>query len=278
MSKTYNAVAIPAEGKPIQAIDLPIPGVHKDEVQVKVEYAGVNHVDKSQAETGAYVSKWPFTVGVEFAGTVTAIGEGVTDVEVGQKVAGVSYAIGSYAQFVTVKRTMLTPIPSSSTLSLSQLSKVPHTFLTAFWTLFGPQYTNLSLTPSKEESETPLLIWAASTSVGVYALQILKRTGYVNVLAVASKAHFQRLKALGAKAVFDRGDSDVAKQIKKELGGTPLKKALVYMGDKQGGKDLFQVLDSKEAHVVPIIRATPSSIPKHVKWTRAVVFDLVNVR
>ena len=72
--------------------------------------------------------------------------------------------------------------------------------------------------PHQEEhlpprSKLPLVIWGASSSVGLYAIQILFYYGYRNIIGIASKAHHEHLHTLGALHTFDYRDHDVTQQI-----------------------------------------------------------------
>jgi NADPH:quinone reductase-like Zn-dependent oxidoreductase len=64
-----------------------------------------------------------------------------------------------------------------------------------------------------EKANEPILIWGAASSVGQYAVQILRYYGYTNVFATASAKHHDKLRAFGAKEVFDYRDADVVYNI-----------------------------------------------------------------
>lgn len=64
----------------------------------------------------------------------------------------------------------------------------------------------------------PILIWGASSSVGTYAIQILKYYGYTNIIGTASKAHHAELKSIGAKHVFDYRDPEIVSHLLSAAG------------------------------------------------------------
>ena len=80
--------------------DVPIPEPKAGEARVKIEASGLNFIDIYH-RTGLYPLSRPFTLGMEGAGVVDAIGDGVTEVKKGERVA---YAMvtGSYAEFAIV--------------------------------------------------------------------------------------------------------------------------------------------------------------------------------
>ena len=89
--------------------DVPIPEPKAGEARVKIEASGLNFIDIYH-RTGLYPLSRPFTLGMEGAGVVDAIGDGVTDVKKGDRVA---YAMvpGSYAEFAIVPAAKLVPVP-----------------------------------------------------------------------------------------------------------------------------------------------------------------------
>src|SRR5207237_10354659 len=88
--------------------DIPIPEAKAGEARVKIEAIGVNFIDVYH-RTGLYPMKTPFTLGVEGAGIVDAVGDGVTEVKKGDRVA---YAMipGSYAEYAHVRAATRAPV------------------------------------------------------------------------------------------------------------------------------------------------------------------------
>src|SRR5258705_7347079 len=97
-----KAIRVHAPGGPesmkLEDVAAPAPGA--GQAQVKLEACGVNYIDV-YFRTGAYKAPLPLTPGMEGAGTVTAVGPGVSDVKVGDRVAWTG-VIGSYAQMLGV--------------------------------------------------------------------------------------------------------------------------------------------------------------------------------
>jgi NADPH2:quinone reductase len=85
------------------------PEPRQGEALVKIAAAGLNYIDV-YFRTGAYKGSFPFTLGVEGAGTVRGAGAGVTEVRVGDRVASVSMA-GSYAEYATAPAEKLVTLP-----------------------------------------------------------------------------------------------------------------------------------------------------------------------
>src|SRR5579883_1385966 len=106
-----RAIRVHRTGGPevLQLEELPTPRPGAGEALVRVEAAGVNFIDV-YLRTGAYAAEMPVTPGGEGAGIVEAIGEGASDVRVGQRVAWASVP-GSYATHVVARADQLVPVP-----------------------------------------------------------------------------------------------------------------------------------------------------------------------
>src|SRR5690349_10680571 len=90
--------------------DVPVPEPKPGEARVKVEAIGLNYIDVYQ-RTGLYPIQTPFTLESEAAGTVDAVGPGVTEVKSGDRVA-YSMVLGAYAEYAIVPAWRLAPLPS----------------------------------------------------------------------------------------------------------------------------------------------------------------------
>ena len=91
--------------------DIPMPEPKAGEARVKIEAVGLNFIDVYQ-RTGLYPLPTPFTLGMEGAGVVDAVGDGVTEVKKGDRVA---YAMipGAYAEYAIVPAAKLAPLPAN---------------------------------------------------------------------------------------------------------------------------------------------------------------------
>ena len=106
-----RAIQISETGGPevLKLAELPTPEAGPGEVVVEVGAAGVNYID-TYHRGGVYPMDLPLVLGLEGAGRVTALGEGVTDLAVGDRVAW-SDTLGTYAEAVAVPADKAVPVP-----------------------------------------------------------------------------------------------------------------------------------------------------------------------
>lgn len=176
---------------------LPEPGG----VVVATEAIGVNYAD-CVVRMGLYASAkkyvgWPITPGFEFAGTVHAVGTGVTDLSPGDRVFGVT-RFGGYATHVAVPRHQVFALPAR--FDMAQAAGFPSVFLTAYFALFELAHPHAGQT---------LLVHSAAGGVGGALLQLGRIAGCRMVGVVGASHKVDTARALGAEAVIDKSREDL---------------------------------------------------------------------
>jgi NADPH:quinone reductase len=176
-----RAVVVSRTGGPevLEIRDLPVPQPGKGELLVDVEAVGVNYRDVYE-RNGAYGGSPPFVAGVEGAGTVTAVGENVTEFSAGDRVAW-SNAPGSYAEQIALEATRAVPIPDG--ISREVAAAVLLQGMTA-------HYLATSTYPVR--TGDAVLVHAAAGGVGLLLTQIVKARGS-HVIATTSTDEKGRL-------------------------------------------------------------------------------------
>ena len=182
-------------------VDAPDPHPGAGEVLIDVEAAGVNYAD-CIVRMGLYASAkelvgWPITPGFEVAGTVRAVGAGVTDVTPGSRVLGVSL-FGGYATKVVVPRHQVFAVPEG--LDAAQAAGIPAVFLTAWYAL----YELIKLRPGMR-----ILVHSAAGGVGGALVQLAKIAGCTVVGVVGAAHKVDLVKELGADTVIDKSTQDL---------------------------------------------------------------------
>ena len=185
--------------------DIPVPEPKAGEARIKVEAIGVNFIDVYQ-RTGLYPVQTPFTLGMESAGVVDAIGEGVTEVKRGDRVA-YAMILGSYAEYAIVPAARLVPVPSSvdakSAAALMLQGMTAHYLTHSTYVL---------------RSGETALVHAAAGGVGLLLIQIAKQRGANVIGTVSTEAKAQLAKEAGADHVILYTQSDFLSEVKKLTG------------------------------------------------------------
>ena len=186
--------------------DIPIPEPKLGEARIKIEASGVNFIDIYQ-RTGLYPLKTPCTLGMEGAGVVDAVGESVTEVKHGDRVA---YAMipGSYAEYAIVPTVKLAPLPSN--LDSKSAAALMLQGMTA-------HYLTHSTYPLKN-GETAL-VHAAAGGVGLLLVQLAKMRGARVIGTVSTEAKVQLAKQAGADEVILYTQVDFSAEAKRLTGG-----------------------------------------------------------
>ncbi|MEO8701337.1 MAG: zinc-binding dehydrogenase [Kofleriaceae bacterium] len=176
--------------------DAPVPGPGRGEILIRVAAAGVNFVDVSRSRgTFGETPRPPFVAGFEAAGEVIAVGEGVAHPARGAQVA--CAGPGAFADFMVAPAAAAMPVPAGWTSQ--QAMGLVVNWPTALAALLLGRMT---------AGET-VLVHAAAGATGQAALTLAKRRG-ARVIATASRSKHDIVRALGADAVVDSADRDLA--------------------------------------------------------------------
>jgi putative PIG3 family NAD(P)H quinone oxidoreductase len=196
-----RAVTLPTHGGPevltLAEVADPVPG--PDEVLVRVAHSAMNRADTLQRQ-GGYPDPVRRTVeipGLEFAGTVAAVGERVTRWTVGDRVMGIE-AGACHAELVVTHERQALPVPS--TIELADAAAIPEVFLTA-WDALVVQG---GLTSGRWA-----LVHAGGSGVGTAAIQLAKAIG-ARIAVTCSAGKAEACRALGADLVLERSPADWA--------------------------------------------------------------------
>ncbi|MBC6994019.1 NAD(P)H-quinone oxidoreductase [Neolewinella lacunae] len=196
----------------------PEPEAGAGEVLVHITATALNRADLLQAE-----GKYPVPpdanplLGLEMAGTVIALGPGVTEVEVGDNVCALLNG-GGFAQRIAVPEKMLLRLPER--LSFTKAAAVPEVFLTAFQALHW--------LAELREGET-VLIHAGASGVGTAAIQLVRLAGAVPLVTASAGKHGP-LYDLGAERCIDYRSEDFAAVVLEATEGRGVDVVLDFVG------------------------------------------------
>src|SRR2546429_1686035 len=200
-----KAVLLTAHGGPemLRYGDTPDPVAGPGEIVVDVHAASVNAADyKVRLGGGAYSAasklQFPYILGRDFSGIVSALGAGVDDLKIGDPVFGVMDAgiEGCYAEKVKIKAALVAKKPAK--LGHAEAAAMALTSLTAIWALED--------TARVKRGET-ILIQGGAGGVAGFAIQLGKHIG-ATVVTTASARNHDYVRKLGADRVIDYNTQD----------------------------------------------------------------------
>ena len=182
--------------------EIPLPEPGAGEARVKMEAIGLNYIDIYQ-RTGLYRLQVPFTIGMEGAGVVDAVGPNVSEVKQGDRVA-YAMVVGSYAEYALVPARRLVPLPRNLSTRLAAAAMLQG--MTA-------HYLTHSAYPLKKGETT--LVHAAAGGVGLLLIQVAKRCGATVFGTVSTEEKARLAKEAGADEVILYTQTDFATEVKR---------------------------------------------------------------
>ncbi len=238
-----------------QTIDTPTPG--DDEVRIRVHAIGLNRAE-SMWRTGVYVEpvNLPARLGYESAGVVEALGANVKHVVVGDRVSTVpSFSLndyGMYGEQVLAPKHAVVKIPD--TLSFQQATAVWNAFITPYGAFIESDLL---------KSGDVVLVSAASSSVGLGTIQMVRAAGGIAVALTRTSAKREKLLEAGAHHVVVTDEEDLvvavnqitadkgADIIFESVGGTNFPKLVDAL--RPGGTILIYGALSEEVTPLPLL-------------------------
>lgn len=205
---TARALLVPRTGDSsvleVREVEVPPPG--PGEVQVEVAAVGVNFIDVYQRQ-GVYPLQTPFVACSEGAGTVTEVGDGVTDVAVGDRVAW-GQGLGAAATVANRSVDSLVPVPEGLGLDVAAAAM-----------LQGMTAHYLVTSTYAVHEGTSALVHAAAGGVGQLLVQMITARGGRVIATAGSADKLEIARRLGAAATIDYTQSaDLAAEVREANG------------------------------------------------------------
>ncbi|MCB1300659.1 MAG: quinone oxidoreductase [Tetrasphaera sp.] len=220
---TTRALTVTANGGSavlaVQHVDVPDPG--PGQAQVKVAAAGVNFIDVYQRQ-GVYPIPTPFTLGMEGAGEVVAVGEGVDDVAVGDRVAWAMHQ-GTSAGLANIAAAQLIPVPDGLDFKVAAAAALQG--MTAHY-LVNSTYA--------VQPGDVALVHAAAGGVGQLLVQMITAKGGTVIATAGGPEKLAIAERLGASTLIDYRSEDVAAAARAATDGTG-----VHVAYDGVGRDTF---------------------------------------
>lgn len=207
----------PVEGRGATLKDVPVPAIAEGDILVKVTAVALNPTDFKHIDGG---SPDGAVGGCDFAGVVAQIGaKAPGGWKIGDRVAGVVHGglypdRGTFAQYLKVDGDLAWKVPDAiSDLQAATYGVSAVTAVLGLSRHLGLPYPGEKADESSGAAKRPILIYAASTGAGFFAVRLAKLAGRT-VVATASPHNFDLVKSYGADAVFDYKSPTVAADIR----------------------------------------------------------------
>ena len=194
---------------------------------MKIEAAGVNPVDVYIASGNYGQRPLPYTPGSDAAGTVAAVGDGVSEFAVGQRVYTAGTLTGAYADAALCRPAQVRPLPER--LSFAQGAAIHVPYYTAYYGLF--------LRAGAKPGET-VLVHGASGGVGLAAVQLARAAGLTVLGTAGSERGKAAVLASGADAALDHTQPGYLDEVKALTGGRGPDVILEMLANVNLSKDL----------------------------------------
>jgi NADPH2:quinone reductase len=248
---TMKVVEITAHGNPevLRSNTRAVPQPRAGEVLIQVDAAGVNRPDVLQRQ-GHYpvppgASDLP---GLEVAGTVVALGSGVKEWQVGDKVCALT-AGGGYAEFCAAPASNCLPIPHG--LSLQEAASLPETFFTV--------WTNVFERARLRENET-LLVQGGSSGIGVAAIQMARAMGHRVFATAGSADKCAACVALGAERAINYKTEDFVAVVKAATDGRGVNVVLDMVAGEYLQREIDALADDGRIVIIAFLGGMKSTI------------------
>lgn len=235
-----------------------------DEIVVTVAYCGCNWAD-TMLRRGTYPHPLPYPLvpGFEVSGRVEAVGEGVTGLSIGDRVAGFFDSGGGYAEAVAVPASVLIPLPEA--VGLREGASTLLQGMTAWHVLH---------TLGRLEAGQSVLIHAIGGGVGLFATLIAKRAGARVIGTTGTRGKEEKALALGADRVVNTREEDFVAACAEFTDGAGIDLVLDSLGGQtldrsfETVRKLGHVVNIGEAEGPPIENIRARCLTKSLTFTR----------
>ncbi|WYZ37982.1 hypothetical protein EsH8_II_001488 [Colletotrichum jinshuiense] len=248
---------------------IPVPEPAANQALVRISHVAQNPTDVQSLDSNAFGDN--AVLGCDFVGTVEKIGDQVSKLAKGDTIAGLIWGgevngLGAYSEYSLADERISFRVPNS--ISLEEAATLPLASMTAWLAFFSKDSLDI---PRDSGSDTSVLIWGGSSSVGLYAVQIAALHGF-NVITTCSPRHFDLVKSLGAKHAFDYRDDGVVESIKKAAPG--LKYVFDTIGNKTSSGQASQAVDESGGRLCTVRpgKANTDDVTKQTTVTDVLVW------
>lgn len=251
------AISLPGGPEALQIHNWPTPQLGPNDILIRVAAAGVNGPDLAQRR-GHYdpppgASPLP---GLEVSGHVAAVGEAVSDWQIGDRVMALTNG-GGYAQYVSVPGGQVLPVPAD--WSLNEAASLPETWFTITQTLVMRAGLTAGMT---------VLVHGAAGGIGSAAIQIATILGARAIAVVSSAEKADYARRLGAFATIDYTSEDVAARARDLTDGRGVDRVVDIVGGEMAAANISASAIGGHIVQVSTLQAGDATVPLRALMAR----------
>ena len=251
LPSTMRAVEITEHGKPevLRVGERAVPQPKQGEVLVRVAAAGVNRPDLLQRMGHYPVPPGSSDIpGLEIAGTVVAVGEGVSTWNVGDALCALVQG-GGYAEYCTAPAPQCLPIPKG--LTAVDAASLPETF----FTVWSNVYDRARLAPGES-----FLVQGGTSGIGVTAIQMAKAFGHKVLATAGSPQKCSACVELGADRAINYRTEDFVAVVKEVTEGRGVNVILDMVGGEYVDRELKCLADDGRLVIIAMLGGARSNV------------------
>ena len=266
---SFKAAVVQEPGAQNVVSDRSMEHLKSGEIAIKITATAINPVDWKMRDYNTFISDYPAVLGSDAAGVVADIGPDISSFAVGDRVffQGIigNYDSSTFQQFCKMPAVLVSKTPSN--ITDEQAAGISLTTMAGAVAFYDKEGHGLTA-PWKSGGEhagkgKAIVIIGGASSVGQYAIQLARLSGFEKIITNASAAHHEFLKGLGAYVVLDRASAG-PNEFKAAIGRLPL-------------DFVFDTISAKATQLlaVQIVQAAESVSSRHHVLTVHVVHPAV---
>ncbi|OQU94471.1 hypothetical protein CLAIMM_00825 [Cladophialophora immunda] len=246
MAARNQAAWLKSKGAPdLVVAEAPYSHPSADEIVIRNKAVGINPGEISVQKLGVRVIGYPSILGSEVAGVVEEVGAALASVfQPGDRVFGranrmVANKYAGYQKYVVLRPPLLAKIPDH--IKFTEAVVLPVGMTTAASCLFESATLGLEMPPGSGGQGKTLLIWGASSAIGLAGVQLAVAAGY-EVYGISSRHNHELVKSVGAISCYDRHSGSVVDEIVADLRGKDVVGAYDAISQKETTIALCDIL------------------------------------
>lgn len=224
---SHKAAVVPAPGAKTTVAERSLPALASGEVAIKITATAINPVDWKMRDYKVFIEQYPAMLGSDAAGIIAAVGPDVTHLHVGDRVffQGIigKYDSSTFQQYCKMPAALVAKTPDNITdEEAAGIMLATVAVVTAFYDKTGHGLPAPWTQDEQDKTigkEKAIVILGGSSSVGQYAVQMARISGFQRIVTNASAKHVDFLKGLGATVVLDRATHNEPQDFAAAVGG-----------------------------------------------------------